>query len=244
MKQSPQTNPLDIFLREKLKSSDGKSPSVNWSEMEVVLGAEQKPITIGIGKKQIIIASGVVMLAIGIFFTVRYIRSFEEFHEETTSASDTVTTIQSYVADSQIITVAMPPPVSDDTITKVDTTSVAEKTIAATDTTPSLIKEKPIAVVQKIAVKETKKIEKKNAKLSSLAPSVGDADNVPENILPPDTSGNKISPEIKITPDTSKNSSPPKNSKPKKGKSKKGAATDSVKVQKAETPATKSDTLK
>ncbi|MBI4931400.1 MAG: hypothetical protein HY841_11595 [Bacteroidetes bacterium] len=238
MKKISNTNQLDNFLQEKLKSPESKLPVVDWSEVEVLLSAEQKTISIGISKKQIFISSSVIVAVIGVFFIIKYISSFHEIKEETASPSGTTTTIHPY-ENSQTASVSVSPAITADTLSPADTAALTEKKFTA-DTAKQ--EKKQITEVQKATVKESKK----NSKLSSLAPTIVDSENAPENILPPDTAGKNKSFEIKSEfSDSAKTSSPVKNGKPKKGKTKKNVTTDSVKVEpKTEILPAKPDSVK
>jgi len=243
MKPSSNNSKLDIFIRESLKNFDANHPSSDWNELEMQLGAERKPISIGISKKTIFISAAVLVVATGVFALIKYIGSFQEFRNEGTTATDTIITIQP-VNNSQTTTVATPSISATDTIRPKDTIASTEK-ILKKDSVAVKKNETQTAETNTSSSDEAKtsavKENKKKTKLSSLAPSIKDTGNILENILPPDTSNVSHPPvvpnkdDIKKTADTVKNSSPPTKNKNKKKQ--KSTSADSA-------PQVKPDSLK
>ena len=225
MKPSNDNSQLDSFIVNTLKTPENNLPSVDWSEVEVLLKHESKQITLP-SKKYIFIGTGALVLLTGIFFLVKFIIT----SSPTTSVNEDIsadTISLAPTADTSFAqkTVEVPAP---DTVKPIDTTTQIVQ-VAPIDSAPKvdtekIVKEKPVekkAAEKKIVAIEPKKTEKKN-KVSSLAPNISDIGESPENILPPDTAGkNKTAPtkiETSLSADTSKTSVGKKNKKNKKGK--------------------------
>ena len=78
MKSAPANSPLDGFIVDALKASDTNLPTVDWSEVEVLLRHEQKSISVGVDKKTIVmsaIGAGVLLLVFGIYKIASYYSS-------------------------------------------------------------------------------------------------------------------------------------------------------------------------
>ncbi len=248
MKPSENTR-LDQFILEKLKEQDTNLPFVNWSEVEVLLKYERKPIQVKVSKKTIFISAGVtatVIVVAGVFMLVKYYssRPAETEPEPAPSTQVLVADTQKKISPdtSHPVVIAKPDTAKPIAQTQPETDST-ELTAAQEKRADSLIadfkqkeKEEKKKAEQKKPVEPKK--EKKN-KISSLAPTISDSENNLENILPPDTAGKNKS-ALKIDSPVSADSIKAKTNSKKNKKNKKGKpSTDSVKV----VPA-KSDSLK
>lgn len=209
---------LDHFVQNALQTADADNPSVDWSEVDVLLQHEQKSVSLPT-PKYIFIGAGAVALVAAVFFLVKFIGSSGNSEEQLIS-SDTSTALIS-VPDSAVN--ISPVPAAIDSAKPIDTTHQMTSVIPAdtAEVAPEKTSEKKKTDTVNVLKKESVKTEKKKNKLSSLAPDTSKKEDAPESILPPDTQENKPE-EIKNnssgTPADTSHSLPPK----KTGKSKKG----------------------
>lgn len=242
--KTPDTSRLDNYIRETLKTPEQNLPVVDWSEVDVLLKHETKSIALP-DKKYLFIGAGGVVFIIGIFFLVKLIASRTSSSEKEIISADTISSIMP--KDDTVALTSSVSPAPHDTIKIADTASKTANVVSPVDSSSIKIAEVKTSekknTEQKAVVAEQKKPEKKNSKISSLAPTISDAALTPENIIPPDTAGKNKPEPIKINSaapaDSSKVLPEKKNKKNKKGKS----SADSSKV-KTQTPPVKSDSLK
>ena len=191
--KSPDNSQLDTFIRETLKTSEHNLPSVDWSEVEVLLRHEQKSIPIKVSRKTILIAGGFAIIAIAALGVFKITQYYSSFPSENLPSADTLNNSLT-VIDTEKITVSD----SISPITVIDTTEaeIDSATLAAqerkSDSLIAEFKAKETAAAKTIAVKESGKSEKTpstRGKVSTLAPTISDIGAIPENILLPDTTG-------------------------------------------------------
>lgn len=183
MKTLHDHSPLDNFLRDTLKTLDVQYQQSDWSDMESILGPEQKPMEVNINKKTILISAAalaVLIIVIIISKTVHFDHSSsKEISPENTNSSQNVLK----AVDTQKTTVITNPgtPVIDsaknNSPVPVKTNKIADsaKTISVTDTSSA----------QKI--NNTKNISQKTDKKKK--------EKTPENTPVVDSSSVKTTPE-------------------------------------------------
>ena len=184
IKPSPSSAPLDTFIKDALKADGADLPSVDWSEVEVLIRHEKKSFSVDINKKTIIrFSAGAVLLILvcSIIKIFQYSSSPEEPEQSiapeqntfavmdtekaiitTDSASATTNTFNS---DSFLITA-----------NKKKADSAYSAAMPADTASLKGIKEKQLSAI----VKTTQKKENKKTKGSSLTDSaVEKKDNIP-----------------------------------------------------------------
>ncbi len=198
--KSPDNSQLDNFIREALKTPEHNLPSVDWSEVEVLLKHETKSISLP-EKKYLFLGAGAIVFLAGIFFLVKFITSPSSNSFNSADITVDTTTLLPSVDSGLQKTVALPA----DTIKTMDTiTQIAKVAIADTISTtkPEQIAEgktgEKKTEEKKITSVEPEKTENKNTPISLLKPTISDTSFAPENILPPDTAGKSNSTAIKI----------------------------------------------
>jgi hypothetical protein len=245
MKQPASNNQLDSFLREKLKSHEGNLPTVDWSELEVLLIAKKQPISVAITKKQIFVFALVILAAggsWGLFEAVQYYRSLPA---ENAPSMDSL--------QNTFSTVDTVKPVQIDTVIAKTDTAETDSLVITEQKTDSVLKEadaflkninsQQVNITEKSMQQKDKK-QKQNKIKNGVIPVDSSALTMPIEIIPPlDTTFRKKPVEIKTLPaDTVKTSAPAKKSK--KGKNKKGVADSTKTLPKTELLPAKPDSVK
>ncbi len=245
MKQPSGNNQLDNFIKEKLKSTEGNLPGVDWSEIEVLLVAKRQPLSISVNKKQILI-SAIALLALlglwGIFKTVQYYRSLPTENipsaDSTQHAFNVIDTSKQIQAATSIVKL--------DTV-EIDSFALTEKNtdsiLKEADALSNKINTQQTSIAEKTILKPDKK-QKLSKTKAGIVPIDSSAVTTPVEVIPPpDTTSRHIPAEIKIAASDSANISSHRK-KTKKGKNKKEAPeTDTAPVHTVPLPA-KSDSVK
>lgn len=246
---------LDIFLRNTLQAHDPSASPADWSEVEVLLKNERRPIAVKINRKIILLCAGAIALALAGFGIVKWAQHYSSLPSETempaadtASAILTATDSQEVISGSETASVAA----ADTSEAEIDSVTLA-RTERKADSLIADFKKKQAEEEKlkaenkrqdKIAQKEPKPAEKKNSKISSLAPAISDSDNAPDNILLPEDTVRKIrQPETKNDSLPAADSSKAASSSPKSKKGKK-TKTDSFTPALPGADASKPDSLK
>jgi len=222
MKRSGENSLLDGHLKEKLGAADFPPPLIEWSELEVLLGAENKPISIDINRKQVAIAVIVIASCLGVWGIFKTVSYFTTRPDENSNVIDTLqaNSINAIEPEKQVV-IAPVVPAAD--TTRLDSTELLEhktdSVLSASDSFLKKIKEAQTASVDPTVPPPIDKMKKQ--KKNKDIPIDSSAVTTPVEELPlTDTSHHKNI-ETKVIPSPDTTSAAPKNGKTKKGKNKK-----------------------
>ena len=221
MKRVGENSLLDTHLKEKLKALDPSAPLAEWGELEILLSAEHKPVSININRKQLVIAALIISATLGIWGIVSMVNYFITSSDNSTNVSDTLQTSNLNAIEPEQKAVIAPVIPAVDT-SRLDSTELLEKK------TDSVLKAADSFLKKIIQEQQTKPVEaaiqpadkKKKQKKSKDVPVDSSAVTMPVEQLPsPDTSHHKAIEQRPVPPSDS--AAAPKNGKSKKGKNKK-----------------------
>jgi len=242
MKSSTDNSPLDKFIKDALKAPDANLPPVDWSEVEVLLKHEKKPISLKVDKRTITYSGAGAGALLLLFCIVKIVGHYSSMPAETETRADSSQSTFSVI--DTVKTAAMDSAIPKPTVSKSDTagfTKNGQKIDSVPANAPA-----DTALTKKIPVVQKPDKKKKQNPIKDTAKK-------PEIVPPPviDTATLHPAQEIKIethpAADTAnKNAAAPKeNSKRKRSIFKKSSGRSEKELPKSGTPAeTKPDSLK
>ena len=244
MKTGQNNSQLDAFISGALKGTAENFQPFDWSELDVLLKHDQKPISLDVSKKTIFIGVGAVVALLLVFGIFKIAQHYSSLPAETgISVGSPQNSFNAIDTTNHTA--------HDPALPKADTTKPDSTVIAAskpkTDSVVSVVADTTSKKIKETAAITDRPKQKKEKK--KKADTVAADTSSVKSILPPDTVSKVVPKEIIIeappAADTTHKNTPEQNMGPKKKKSKsKKAATPSAGQPNTAPPVAKPDSLK